>query len=53
MKQEIDIKNFILILKKHIVMTMFVLNPTYQYSPQIFVGSLDKFNTEFSTNKTQ
>lgn len=36
-----------------ILISMYVLKPSYQYSTQILVGNLDEFNKENSTNKTQ
>lgn len=68
MKQEISMKDFQQLLKRRIVtiiltmccltvslilISMYVLKPSYQYSTQILVGNLDEFNKENSTNKTQ
>lgn len=68
MKQEISIKDFQQLLKRRwltIILTMcclttclvlvskYVLKPSYQYSTQILVGNLDEFNKENSINKTQ
>ncbi len=36
-----------------ILISMYVLKPSYQYSTQILVGNLDEFNKENSANKTQ
>lgn len=36
-----------------VLISMYVLKPSYQYSTQILVGNLDEFNKENSTNKTQ
>ncbi|HDR8432550.1 TPA: capsule biosynthesis protein CapK [Bacillus cereus] len=68
MKQEMSIKDFQQLLKRRFVtiiltmccltaslvlISMYVLKPSYQYSTQILVGNLDEFNKENSTNKTQ
>ncbi|ALQ67315.1 capsule biosynthesis protein CapK [Bacillus cereus] len=68
MKQEISMKDFQQLLKRRIVtiiltmccltvslilISMYVLKPSYQYSTQILVGNLDGFNKENAVNKTQ
>lgn len=68
MKQEISMKDFQQLLKRRVVtiiltmccvtfslilISMYVLKPSYQYSTQILVGNLDGFNKENAVNKTQ
>ncbi len=36
-----------------ILLSMYVLKPSYQYSTQILIGNLDEFNKENTANKTQ
>ena len=68
LKQEISIKDFQQLLKRRfitiiltmccltvslVLISMYVLKPSYQYSTQILVGNLDEFNKENAANKTQ
>ncbi|WP_433771786.1 YveK family protein [Bacillus wiedmannii] len=68
MKQEMSIKDFQQLLKRRfvtiiltmccltvslILLSMYVLKPSYQYSTQILIGNLDEFNKENTANKTQ
>lgn len=68
LKQEISMKDFQQLLKRRfvtiiltmccltvslVIISMYVLKPSYQYSAQILVGNLDEFNKENTANKTQ